>query len=194
MNWFNKYRFAVTALVGLLLFPAFAYATGQVVSGTVTFNAGFIEQATSITTFQIPATVAANLSYTNGTAPNQVDTIFAKNISLAATTQTFALNSVVDPAGNTVSFARVREFVIVNLSTTAGFDLGVSSGASNGVTWLPASGTLTCRAGGTLRISDPVSTGSGSGNTVGTTTFNVTVNAGANTVNFLILIVGGSAA
>jgi hypothetical protein len=195
MRLLHRFRFALALLVGLLLFPALAYATGQVVNGQVTFNAAFTEQATAIGTFSIPATVSSNLSYANGTASNQVDTIYAKTVTLAATTQTIDLTSLTDPAGNSINFARVRELIVVNTSTAAGFDLKVEAGASNGVAFLPpAANFLLARYNGSLRVSDPVSTGSGNGNVITSSTKTITFDAGANTVTFLVLIVGGSAA
>ena len=164
--------------------------------GNVTFNAAFTLQATALAPYSIPATISSNLSYANGTASNQVDTIYAKTITLAATTQTIDLTSLTDPAGNSINFARVREFIIVNTATSASFDLKVEAGASNGVIFLPpAANFLSARNnGGTLRISDPVSTGGGNGNVIGATTKTVTFDSGANSITFLVLIVGGSAA
>lgn len=195
MRLLNRYRFAVALLVGLLLFPIMAYATGQVVVGTVTFNAAFTEQATALAPYQIPATISQNLSYANGTASNQVDTIYAKTITLAATTQTIDLTSLTDPAGNAITFVRVREFIIVNTATSASFDLKVEAGASNGWAQLPPSTSpILTRYGGILRLSDPVSTGAGNGAIVGSTSKTVTFDSGSNTITFLVLIVGGSAA
>jgi hypothetical protein len=196
MRMLHRYRFALTALIGLLLFPALAFGVGQVVVGQVTFNAAFTEQATSLAPFQIPATISSNLSYANGTASSQVDTIYAKTITLVATTQTIDLTSLTDPAGNSINFARVREFIVINQATTAGFDLKVEAGASNPVIFIPpVANFLSCRNnGGTLRVSDPVSTGSGNGNVVTSTTKTITFDSGANTITFLVLIVGGSAA
>jgi hypothetical protein len=191
----HRYRFAILALFGLILWPALAYATGQVVSGNVTFNAAFVETATAIGTYQIPATVSSNLSYANGTASNQVDTIYAKTITLASTTQTIDLTSLTDPAGNSINFARVREFIIVNPDATAGHDLKVEAGSSNPVIFIPpVANYLICRYSGTLRVSDPVSTGSGNGNVVTGTTKTITFDSGSNTITFYVLIVGGSAA
>jgi hypothetical protein len=194
----HRYRLALALLLGLLVFPICAYATGQVVVGTVSFNASFTEAATAVGTYQIPVSSSLNLSYTNGTASNQVDTIYAKTFSLASTTQTIDLTSLTDPAGNSINFARVREFIVVNTSTTAGYDLEVYSGSSNG--WAPigaVSGTpcyVRYGSGAMYRLSDPVSTGSGNGNVVGSTSKTITFNSGSNTVTFYVIVVGGSAA
>jgi hypothetical protein len=195
MKLLHRYRLALALLIGLVLFPVMAYATGQVVTGQITFNAAFTEQATALTTYSIPATISSNLSYANGTLSNQVDTIYAKTITLAGTTQTIDLTSLTDPAGNAINFARVREFIVVNSATSAGFDLKVEAGSSNPVIFIPpVANFLLCRYSGTLRISDPVSTGSGNGNVVTSSTKTITFDSGANTITFLVLIVGGSAA
>lgn len=190
-------RFAIALAIGLVLFPfaASVYA-GQTVSGTVVLNVAFTELATSVTQYQIPIAATSSLNYTNGTASNQVDTVYAKSVSLAATTQTLALNSLTDPAGNTINFARVRELIIINTSAVAGCDLQVYQGTSNG--WAPLGATSAspgyARYGGLFRLSDPLSTGAGTGNVTGGSSYNITLNSGANTVTFLIIIVGGSSA
>lgn len=195
MKKLHRYRVAVAALIGLLLFPIAAYATGQVVSGTVTFNASFTETATAIGTYQIPAVLSSNLSYANGTASNQVDTIYAKTLTLSGATTTIDLTSLTDPAGNSINFARVREFIVVNTATTAGYDVKVEAGASNGWAVLPPSTSpVYARYSGTLRISDPVSTGGSNGNVVGSSSKTITFDPGSNTVIIYVLAVGGSAA
>lgn len=188
---------AVALAVALLFPPTFAWAVGQVVAGNVTFNAAFTETVSSgvIQTYSVPATISSNLSYANGTASNQIDTIYAKALTLSGATTTIDLTSLTDPAGNSANFARVREFIVVNTSTTAGFDVKVEAGASNGWSVLPPSTSpVYARYSGILRISDPVSTGSGNGNVVGSTSKTVTFDPGANTVIINVLIVGGSAA
>lgn len=172
---------------------------GQTISGNITFNAAFTEAVSTgvITPYQIPATIAANLSYGTGTGSNQVDTMYGKQLSLAATPTTLDLTSLTDPAGISITFARVREFIVVNLSTTAGQDVKIEQGASNGWAMLPANASanpLYARYSGSARISDPVSTGSGNGNVAGSTSKTVELDPGANTVSVYVLILGGSAA
>ena len=191
-------RLAVAFLVAFLL-PAVAFATGQVVTGTVNMTANFTEASPSgaLTSYSIPANVLAGYTYTNGTATGQVDTIYAKTLTLSGATTTLNLNSgLTDPAGNSVVFARVREFIITNTATTASYDVKVEAGASNGWAVLPPS-TAPVYArygGGSIRISDPTSTGGGNGNVVSSSSCNITLDPGANTVTVNILIVGGSAA
>lgn len=189
----------VALLVAAMVPPTMAWATGQVVTGQVTFNASFAESVTTgaVVNYQIPATVSANLTYTNGTASNQVDTIYARQISLAATTTTLDLTSLTDPAGNSINFARVRELIVQNLSATAGRDVKIYAGASNGWAPLPASSDtnyLYARYSGVFRLSDPVSTGSGNGNVVSGTSKTIVLDPGSNTISVNVIIVGGSAA
>ena len=188
---------AVMIAVALAFPPVAAWAVGQVVTGNVSLNAAFVESVSSgvVVPYSIPATISSNLSYTNGTASNQVDTIYAKQLTLAGATTTIDLTSLTDPAGVSVNFARVREFIVVNTSTTAGFDVKVESGASNGWAPLPAStDPLFCRYSAYIHISDPVSTGGSNGNVTSGTSKTVTFDPGANTVIINVLIVGGSAA
>lgn len=184
------------AAVALLIPPTLALA-GQVITGNCSMNLAFTESVNSgvIVPYSIPATVSANLSYANGTASNQVDTIYSKQITLSATTTTLNLTTLTDPAGNSINFARVREFIVVNTSSTAGYDVKVEAGASNGWSPLPPSTSpLYARYSGSLRISDPVSTGTGNGNVVTSTSNTITLDPGANTITVNVLIVGGSAA
>ncbi len=177
--------------------PAPPIVGGQVVSGQISYNVNFNELVSSgvILPFDIPEAITANLNYSNGTGSNQVDTIYGASLSLAGTTTTLNLQSLTDPSGASIDFARVRELIVINPSTTAGYDVKVEAGASSGWTVLPpSSNPLYARYGGSLRISDPVSTGSGNGNVVTSSLKNVTLDPGANTVTVYVLLIGGSAA
>ena len=170
---------------------------GQIITGTLTFNASFVEHVATgvITPYDIPAAISANLGYATGTASGQVDTIYSKAVSLASTTLALDLTTLLDPAGIPITFARVREFIVVVTSVTASFDLKVYAGASSGVVFLPVvANFLPVRYSGSLRLSDPTSTGAGNGNCVDGTHKNLVLDSGSNTVTAYILIVGGSAA
>jgi hypothetical protein len=188
-------RNAAAALAIALLVPAVVYA-GQVITGTVSLNFSFVEAVTGVTNYSIPATISSNLSYANGTGSNAVDTLYAKQIALVASTpQTIDLTSLTDPAGNSINFARVREFIVQNTSSTAGNDVKVEAGASNGWSVLPpSSNPLYARYSGTLRISDPVSTGGGNGNVVSGASKTITFDPGSANTTINVVIVGGSAA
>lgn len=187
---------AVAVAVAATLAGA-AYA-GQVITGSVAFSATFFEAVTSgIESNQLQqATGNLGVTYGSGTASRQVDTLYAANLTLAGAPATLDLTALMDPANNAVSFARVREFIVVNTSSTAGNDVKVVAAATKGVTWLPpAANPLNARYLGSLRVSDPVSTGTGNGNVVvsGANT-SVTLDPGANTATVTVLIVGGSGA
>jgi hypothetical protein len=174
-----------------------AIVGGQVVSGQISYNVNFNELVSSgvILPFDIPEQITANLNYSNGTGSNQVDTIYAVSVSLAGTPTTLNLQSLTDPAGVGINFARVRELIVVNPTTTAGFDVKIEAAASNGIAWLPSSSTpLFARYGGSQRISDPISTGSGNGNVITSSSKQVTLDPGTNTVTVYLLFIGGSAA
>jgi hypothetical protein len=197
MKLLHRFRWWLASVLSLALIATPIAVYAATVTGTVTTNAAFTQVVSSgvIVPYQIPANITGSLSYTNGTASNQVDTLYAKSITLVATTQTIDLTSLTDPAGNAISFARVREFWVINTATTASFDLKVESGASNGWAPLPPSTTpLFARYSGNLRISDPVSTGASNGNVTSGTSKTITFDSGANTITFYVLIVGGSAA
>lgn len=193
MNKLRKYWLASALAACLVSIPIYAYAVGQVVTGNMTFNASFAETATALSTYSIPLSISSNTAYINGTSSGQVDTVYAKTITLAATTQTIDLTSLVDPAGNSINFARVREFVVANNDPTAGHDLKVEAGASNGWAVLPPLATPAyARYSGSLKYSDPKSTGAGNGNLVSSTSKTITFDSGANTITFSLLIVGSS--
>lgn len=193
----KKYlKVAVVCLSMLLVFGAsYAYATGQAVTGGVNMVASFSQPSIGgITSNTLAQTLGINTQYTTGTGSKQVDSIYAATLTLSATATTLDLTNLTDPAGNSVNFARVREFIVVNQATTAGFDVNVLQGAANGWSPFPATGGTPCRYSGILRIADPVSTGANNGNVVSSTSKTVKLDPGANNVTVLILVVGGSAA
>lgn len=186
----------LVVLAVALLFPLLAYATGQAISGNISFAATFNEiTSNNISPVEIQQGVAQNLQYGTGTGSGQVDTFYAAKLTLSGATTTLDLTTLMDPAGNAINFARVREFIVQNTAGTAGFDVKVLASSSNGWPVLPPSANpIYCRYGAVLRFSDPTSTGSGNGNVVGGTTKSITFDPGANTVVIYVLIVGGSAA
>jgi hypothetical protein len=176
---------------------------GQNVTGTVNRNVSFTETATiGLATANLNEPMVTSFSYTPaGTATVQVDTIHAKTYTLAASATTIDLTSLTDPAGNSISFARVREFVVTNADTVATHTVKVSSGAATAVAWLPpAANALVLQpqgAGsspGRIDLSDPNGTGAGVGYIVDSTHKTITFDPGAFTIAINVLIVGGSAA
>lgn len=179
-------------------------ATATNVSGSVNVQASFTEIITSgvISTLNLPAAITQAITYLNGTATSSVDYIYAKSLSLAGTPTTLDLTSLTDLNGGSVNFARVRELIIVNLATTAGYTLTIGPGVSNPWTTGPiaASSTIVLQpsVGQTtgqcfVRFSDPFSTGASTGYYVGGSSKTLKLDPGANTFSAYILIVGGSA-
>lgn len=180
-------------------------ATATNVSGNVVLTAQFNEVITSgvITQLNLPANISQNFTYTNGTAAGMVDYIYAKSLSLAGSATTLDLTSLTDLNGGSVNFARVRELVIVNLATTAGYTVTVGAAGSNA--WstgplgtststsilMPSVGQTTALS--TLRWSDPFSTGASTGGYVDSTHKNLKLDPGANTISVYVLIAGCSA-
>lgn len=177
---------------------------GQNITGTIVTYSTFGEFVSNVVTpysipFSIPGaqgSAASSVNYTNGTGALQLDTCYSLLGSLASTTLTIDFTSLTDPNGNAINFARIREFLLYVTSTTAGFDLKVEQGASNGWAFVPPSTApqIVRANGGFYRISDPNSTGAGNGNVVGASSKTVKFDSGSNTVTFLFLAVGTSVA
>lgn len=173
----------------------------QVVTGQLNFNfQSFLVQTTGlINSTQFSELISQSFQYINSTGVAYgVDQLYAAQITLASTSQTihFETATAHDPGGNTLAMLRIRELVIQNLATTAGFDLTVEASASNGVTWLPVAANTPpiCYAGGLLRFSDPISIGGGVGQVVGATTDGITFVSASHTVTFNIVALGCSVA
>lgn len=179
-------------------------ASAGVVTGSVTMTVSFSEFVTSglITPETLGALLTAlgqnagTLNFTNGTASGQIDTLYAKPLTLAGATTTVDFTSVTDLGGASVTFARGRLFMVYNPDTNASHDVKVSQGASNG--WAPL-GTSTNpqwarNNGGFLLMVDPISTGSGNGNVITSTSKTVLFDPGSNTVTVYVIMAGGSAA
>lgn len=178
----------------------------QIVNGTVNRNLNFSQNESAISAYQITVNVSRNYTYTNSNAGGSgvVDQLYAKQLTLSAAATTINLTSLTDVGGNTIDFARVREFVVENLNTTIGQDCKVEAGAANGWSVLPPStNPLYARSGGvlttatvvgTVQISDPFSTGASNGNVVTTGSCNVTLDPGSNTITVNVIILGTSVA
>lgn len=177
----------------------------SVVSGQI---AAWTNILYSVNSVQTPFTIPFNfpdkqsgplsiLTYTNGTGSLQFDTIYAPvPIVLAATTLTIDLTSLTDPDNVAANFARVRELIVYNPATSAGFDIKIEQGASNPWAFVPAAAApaFARYGGGYYRLSDPTSTGAGNGNVVGGASKTIKFDSGANTVVFWLLILGTSVA
>jgi hypothetical protein len=173
-------------------------SVAQIVTGSVNMSANFGQTDTIIGPQTINGIISQALQYVNNTGVNYgVDQMFAKTGSLASTTVSFHFetSTVNDPFGNTLAMLRIRELIIANTTVTLGSFLKVYATASDGITWLPGVASyLSVPPGGVLRISDPLSFGSGVGNVIGATTDGLELDSGSNTVSYQILVLGCSVA
>jgi hypothetical protein len=172
---------------------------GQNVTGQVTSTFALQESITTavLATVNYPLPIANTVNYsTAGTGAEALDTVYAESLTLAASTPvTLNLHTgLTDPAGNPIAFARVREFVVMVTSVTAGYSVEVYSAASNGWAFLPpVANPLTAQPdGGMVILRDPQSTGSGVGLIVTSSSCEVVLNPGSNTVVVSIIIAGCS--
>lgn len=166
-----------------------------VVNGTIYRKDTFTQTVSSgvVSSYSIDVAPAIqSVNYTNGTSASQVDLLYGKQLSITTTPTDLDLTTLTDPPGGAVNFARVRELIIENLSTTAGQNLVVSGGASNQWTgFLNSTGTLTLPPGAKLRISDPTSVTTAGGITSGTSkTLRLVASTG--TISANVTLVGGS--
>lgn len=159
-------------------------------------TSGLITPETLTAVIASPAIAGALLSYTNGTGPLQIDGLYAGPLTLAAATTTLDLTSLAGLGGESLDFARVRELILFNPDSTPGHDVKIYQGTSNGRAQLPASSNpLYAReVNGSVRLSDPNSTGGGNGNVTGGSSKTITLDPGAHTVTVYLIVAGGSAA
>lgn len=138
----------------------------------------------------VPSAIAQALSFTNGTGANNVNKVFSKSATAAASTpDTYTLSALTDDLGRTVAFSKVRVLIVINLETTDGHDLTVGNAATN--PWVGPFGagtnTVSIGAGGFLVLVAPLATAyavtSGASD-------QLMLNPGANSVAYKILILG----
>ena len=175
----------------------------QVCSGNSNINFNFQEVATLVfsTTGVYPAapitTPAWNFINATGGALG-VDTIHAKQYTLAATTQALDLfaGTLLSPSGAACVFARVRVMCLAVLTTTAGFTMQLYGSAATAPAWLPLVAVpmyAASNGGVTVYPFDPNSITT-AGFLIDTTHKSITLNSGANTVTANLLIMGNSSA
>ena len=169
------------------------------VTGTASHNVSFTEALSSglITPEALSAVIAApgvagaTLQYSNGNGALGVDMLYAKAITLAATTLTIDLTSLPLIDGTTGNAAgRVRELIVFNPDSNVAHVIKVYATATNGPSWLPPTASaLVCPGNnGSIRLSDPNSTGAGVGFYVDSTHKTFTLDSGANTVTCYLLM------
>lgn len=168
-----------------------------VVTGSSQIIASFNQTVTTglIQTQTLPAGISLSSQYTNGTGANQIDLVYAKQLTFAVSTpQTLDLTAIVDLSGATVNMARVREIVIQVVTATSGYKL--TAGAAAADPWAPiwgTTGTNVVFAGSTYRFSDPTSIGGGVGAVTSGTSSDLKLDPGAAIMVCNVLIAGCSA-
>lgn len=138
----------------------------------------------------------ASLAYTAGTGALQFDGLHFKPYTLAAATTTIDLTALTGIGGESLTVNRAREVLGFNPDPTAGHDVKFYQGASNGWAKAPLSANpLWAYANnGSFRLSDPNSTGGGNGAVITSTSKNVVLDPGANTVTIYLLVLTVSVA
>lgn len=160
-------------------------------------SSGYVLPQTLAQALAAPGIAGATLSYANGTGALQFDGLVFEPVALVASTpQTFDLTALTGLGGESINAARVRELIVFNPDATAGHDVQVYKGATNGWSILPPSTSpLPARAvNGMVRVSDPNSTGSGNGNVTGGSSKTVTLDPGAHNVTVYFILLTGSVA
>lgn len=170
-------------------------ATVSPVTGRSTHSVSFSQTApaTVIGTPTISVGEAPAYSYANGTIALGVDQLYAKILTLVASTpQTLDLTTLTDPWGGTVNFARVRSIVLKN---TGAAPVTVGAAATNA--WVGPLGTTTSTlvipAGAIVCLDDPNSL-STAGWVVSGTSKSFKVDPGASAGTLEVIFAGGSAA
>ncbi len=174
--------------------------SAQNVAGNVNINVNLTETITTglPNVVSATATIALNqaLAFATGAALG-IDTIYAAQLSLAGAVTTLNLHSgLTDLFGNAVAFARVRFWIVQNLTATAGYLINLYTlTATDPLTWLPqvTSATLWVPASGILCGIDQAST-STNGWVVSASHYSFSLDPGANTVSCNVIIAGNSAA
>lgn len=169
-----------------------------VVKGSSQLTLTFSEliSAGVVSPVNLSASLPITTQYSNGTGANQVDLIYSKQLTLAASTpQTLDLTSLTDLAGGAANFARVRELLIEVVDETVDHNVTLGNAASNA--WAPfwgATGTDKVFAGSYRHFSDPTTVGASKGAVVSGTSKALMLDPGSNTVVVNVIIVGCSAA
>lgn len=163
-------------------------------SNRVQVNFTQVNSTGLITPLSLPATIGFTPNYGNGTGANQIDLMYAANVTLASTTAVLDLTALTDLKGAAANMARIRELIIQSTDTTLTKLIKLYASASNGWAFLPlVASFLTIPCGGCYHISDPLSVGAGVGYVTGGSSKSVTIDAASQTVNYNIIIAGCSA-
>jgi hypothetical protein len=122
-------------------------ASAGTVTGSLSLTASFSEYITSglISPETITQALGAlginsgSLTFNNGTGTTLIDTVYAKPLLLSGATTTVDFTSFSDPGNASCSLARSRLFMVYNPAVTAGYDVKIEQGGSNGWAVVPPS-------------------------------------------------------
>lgn len=165
-----------------------------VFEGTATFNlVGSYSKASDLGTLAEAINYTNSpVKYTNGTGANQVNAFWSDTRTLTATSESFDLDlasgagSIIDKFGDQLVFTKIKQLFIRNRSTTTLEKLLVSGDFLGSALVVGTEHIWKIGPGGSRLIDDPIdgmaiTAGSGDG---------LTVNAGAFTISYDILILG----
>ena len=150
---------------------------------------GLYQAAADITQPGDPIAINRLQSWSNGVSSNQADLMFRATKSVAAAPLNIDLAGIEkDQFGTTLTFVRVRELVIVNKSTNAADVLELSGNFFATQVLGGTSPKLKLGPSGILVLRNPLD---GYGVAAGTNDI-ITVDPGAKTISFEIIILGNS--
>lgn len=168
---------------GLTLSTTFAQVNSSGLGGNPTRTGGNQNYATQFVT-----------SLTAGSA-DAVDVKYSRVITLASTSSTYDLTNLTDDTGASISFARVRSLTIRNRATVDGYNLTIGPGAASGwvgpgaASWSQYVFASTSGSPGVYAFTAPNTTGA----VVASSSKNLKIDAGSQSVTFDIEISGCSA-
>jgi hypothetical protein len=138
---------------------------------------------------QLAPTLAVSLGFGSGTGANNIQYTWSKSATAAATPITYTLSALVDDLGRTIALAKVRAWVIANLSQVDGQFLTVGGAGTH--PWLApfadVSDKAVIRAGGVLVLAGPLATAYP---VVAGTSDQLMIDPGTFTIPFKIMILG----
>ena len=171
---------AVTATISTSVNGSFTSTADTAISGTPTY----------------PFAIAASAAYSSGTGAGQVDRVYAKTLTLAAsaTADLDLAGSLVDIYGATITIAKLKA-VFVQAAAANTNNVQVTRPASNGVPWLMAAGDgIALRPGAWVCWGSGTTDASGVAVTAGTgDLITFTNSAGSTSVTYTVVLLGTSA-
>lgn len=158
------------------------------VGWTMTLAASATQPESQGVSVRSRATAGETITYTAGTAANQINKTAYLRLSLAGAAQTVDFSTIICTDGS-VGFSNIRELIGYNLATTSTHVATIGNAASNPFAPWASAGTVTeiVQAGGRFLKEKPIGT---TGFTVDSSNKNLKVDPGANTFTFDLLIAG----